>query len=65
MKTNREKNSERLKLQGVKWERERLQHEEGEYARLHQVKERQKQQKAMEEKFKAEDAVAGMNLLRY
>uniref|UniRef100_A0A1A9W1U5 Uncharacterized protein n=1 Tax=Glossina brevipalpis TaxID=37001 RepID=A0A1A9W1U5_9MUSC len=64
LKTNREKNSERLKLQGVKWERERLQHEEEEKARIEIMRERYKEQKALEETFKEQDAVAGMNLLR-
>ncbi|KAL9925176.1 eukaryotic translation initiation factor 5B [Glossina fuscipes] len=64
LKTNREKNSERLKLQGVKWERERLQHEEEERAHIDIMRERYKEQEALEEKFKQEDAVAGMNLLR-
>uniref|UniRef100_A0A1B0AEP9 Uncharacterized protein n=1 Tax=Glossina pallidipes TaxID=7398 RepID=A0A1B0AEP9_GLOPL len=64
LKTNREKNSERLKLQGVKWERERLQHEEEEKAHIDIMRERYKEQEALEEKFKQQDAVAGMNLLR-
>ncbi|KAI8124839.1 hypothetical protein CVS40_4743 [Lucilia cuprina] len=64
LKTNREKNSDRLKLQGVKWERERLQHEEEEAQRINVLRQRYKEQKALEEQYKDEDANKGMDLLR-
>ncbi|KAM7353873.1 uncharacterized protein ACRADG_005792 [Cochliomyia hominivorax] len=64
LKTNREKNSERLKLQGVKWERERLQHEAEEVKRINDLRQRYKEQNALEEKYKEEDANKGMDLLR-
>ncbi|XP_065357807.1 cytadherence high molecular weight protein 2 [Calliphora vicina] len=64
LKTNREKNSDRLKLQGVKWERERLQHEEEEAQRINVLRQRYKEQKALEEQYKEEDANKGMDFLR-
>ncbi|KAH8385405.1 hypothetical protein KR200_011367 [Drosophila serrata] len=64
LKTAREKNAERLKLQGVKWERERLQHAAKEAELLAQKKERQRQQKLLVEQYRTEDAERGMDLLR-
>ncbi|XP_030384887.1 uncharacterized protein LOC115632053 [Scaptodrosophila lebanonensis] len=64
LKTSREKNAERLKQQGVKWERERLQHAAKEAEQLAKKRERQRQQKLLVEQYKAEDAERGMDLLR-
>ncbi|KAH8283046.1 hypothetical protein KR054_011892 [Drosophila jambulina] len=64
LKTAREKNAERLKLQGVKWERERLQHAAKEAELLAQKRERQRQQKLLVEQYRTEDAERGMDLLR-
>ncbi|EDV59248.1 intersectin-2 isoform X2 [Drosophila erecta] len=64
LKTAREKNAERLKLQGVKWERERLQHAAKEAELLAKKRERQRQQKLLVEQYRAEDAERGMDLLR-
>lgn len=64
LKTNREKNAERLKVQGVKWERERLQHAAQEAEMLAKKKERYRQQKMLVEQYRTEDAERGMDLLR-
>ncbi|KAH8413295.1 hypothetical protein KR009_009767 [Drosophila setifemur] len=64
LKTAREKNAERLKLQGVKWERERLQHAAKEAELLAKKRERQRQQKLLVEQYRTEDAERGMDLLR-
>ncbi|ALC39434.1 CG14538 [Drosophila busckii] len=64
LKTSREKNAERLKLQGVKWERERLQHAAKEAELLAKKHERQRQQKLLVEQYRMEDAERGMDLLR-
>ncbi|XP_039149505.1 probable DNA double-strand break repair Rad50 ATPase isoform X1 [Drosophila simulans] len=64
LKTAREKNAERLKLQGVKWERERLQHAAKEAELLAKKRERQRQQKLLVEQYRNEDAERGMDLLR-
>ncbi|KAH8334306.1 hypothetical protein KR059_008709 [Drosophila kikkawai] len=64
LKTAREKNAERLKQQGVKWERERLQHAAKEAELLAQKRERQRQQKLLVEQYRTEDAERGMDLLR-
>lgn len=64
MKTSREKNAERLKVQGVKWERERLQHAAKEAEMLAKKHERQRQQKLLVEQYRIEDAERGMDLLR-
>ncbi|XP_017060355.1 probable DNA double-strand break repair Rad50 ATPase isoform X2 [Drosophila ficusphila] len=64
LKTAREKNAERLKLQGVKWERERLQHAAKEAEILAKKRERHRQQKLLVEQYRAEDAERGMDLLR-
>ncbi|XP_022230644.1 intersectin-2 [Drosophila obscura] len=64
LKTSREKNAERLKLQGVKWERERLQHAAQEAELLAKKRERQRAQKLLVEQYRAEDAERGMDLLR-
>ncbi|KAH8237559.1 hypothetical protein KR038_009645, partial [Drosophila bunnanda] len=64
LKTAREKNAERLKLQGVKWERERLQHAAKEAELLAQKRERLRQQKLLVEQYRTEDAERGMDLLR-
>ncbi|XP_013105472.2 protein split ends isoform X1 [Stomoxys calcitrans] len=64
VKTNREKNSERLKLQGVKWQRERRQHEDDEAQHLEELKQRFKEQRDMEHQDTEDDATKGMNSLR-
>nr|NP_001369120.1 uncharacterized protein Dmel_CG46025, isoform E [Drosophila melanogaster]QJC20902.1 uncharacterized protein Dmel_CG46025, isoform E [Drosophila melanogaster] len=64
LKTAREKNAERLKLQGVKWERERLQHAAKEAELLAKKRERHRQQKLLVEQYRTEDAERGMDLLR-
>ncbi|KAL7741448.1 hypothetical protein ACLKA6_000773 [Drosophila palustris] len=64
LKTSREKNAERLKVQGVKWERERLQHAAKEAEMLAKKHERQRQQKLLVEQYRIEDAERGMDLLR-
>ncbi|XP_030238805.1 apical junction molecule isoform X1 [Drosophila navojoa] len=64
LKTSREKNAERLKVQGVKWERERLQHAAQEAEQLAKKHERQRQQKLLVEQYRVEDAERGMDLLR-
>ncbi|XP_050741037.1 probable DNA double-strand break repair Rad50 ATPase isoform X2 [Drosophila biarmipes] len=64
LKTAREKNAERLKQQGVKWERERLQHAAKEAELLAKKRERQRQQKLLVEQYRTEDAERGMDLLR-
>ncbi|XP_017153422.1 intersectin-2 isoform X1 [Drosophila miranda] len=64
LKTSREKNAERLKLQGVKWERERLQHAAQEAELLAKKRERQRAQKLLVEQYRTEDAERGMDLLR-
>ncbi|EDW71293.1 cilia- and flagella-associated protein 53 isoform X2 [Drosophila virilis] len=64
LKTSREKNAERLKVQGVKWERERLQHAAKEAEMLAKKHERQRQQKLLVEQYRLEDAERGMDLLR-
>ncbi|KAH8403132.1 hypothetical protein KR222_005768, partial [Zaprionus bogoriensis] len=64
LKTSREKNAERLKVQGVKWERERLQHAAKEAEMLAKKQERQRQQKLLVEQYRTEDAERGMDLLR-
>ncbi|XP_017010295.2 cilia- and flagella-associated protein 53 [Drosophila takahashii] len=64
LKTAREKNAERLKQQGVKWERERLQHAAKEAEILAKKRERQRQQKLLVEQYRTEDAERGMDLLR-
>ncbi|XP_039952304.1 RNA-binding protein 25 isoform X2 [Bactrocera tryoni] len=64
LKTNRERNAERLKAQGSKWERERQKYVEEEQMRVEKIKERNKQQNELEEQYKAEDAERGMDLLR-
>lgn len=64
LKTSREKNAERLKVQGVKWERERLQHAAKEAEMLAKKHERQRQQKLIVEQYRIEDAERGMDLLR-
>ncbi|XP_052852538.1 probable DNA double-strand break repair Rad50 ATPase isoform X3 [Drosophila gunungcola] len=64
LKTAREKNAERLKLQGVKWERERLQHAAKEAELLDKKRERHRQQKLLVEQYRTEDAERGMDLLR-
>ncbi|XP_068141634.1 calponin homology domain-containing protein DDB_G0272472 [Drosophila tropicalis] len=64
LKTSREKNAERLKQQGVKWERERLQYAAKEAELLAKKKERKRQQKLLVEKYRLEDAERGMDLLR-
>ncbi|XP_004521793.1 trichohyalin isoform X1 [Ceratitis capitata] len=64
LKTNRERNAERLKAQGSKWERERQKYVEEEQQRVEMIKERRKEQHELEERYKAEDAERGMELLR-
>ncbi|XP_058987349.1 putative golgin subfamily A member 6-like protein 3 isoform X1 [Musca domestica] len=64
LKTNREKNSERLKLQGAKWQRERIQHEENEAQRLDQLRNRIQDQDNLERQYTEEDATKGVDLLR-
>ncbi|XP_017070058.1 LOW QUALITY PROTEIN: golgin subfamily A member 6-like protein 1 [Drosophila eugracilis] len=64
LKTAREKNAERLKQQGVKWERERLQHAAKEAELLAKKRERHRQQKLLVEQYRTEDAERGMDLLR-
>lgn len=64
LKTNREKNAERLKGQGVKWERERLQYAAKEAEMLAKKHERQRQQKMLVERYRIEDEERGMDLLR-
>ncbi|EDV99108.1 uncharacterized protein LOC6566828 [Drosophila grimshawi] len=64
LKTSREKNAERLKVQGVKWERERLQHAAKEAEMLAKKHERHRQQKLLVEQYRVEDAERGMDLLR-
>jgi len=53
-----------LKLQGVKWERERLQHAAKEAELLAKKRERHRQQKLLVEQYRTEDAERGMDLLR-
>lgn len=64
LKTNRERNAERLKAQGSKWERERQKYVEEEQMRVEKIKGRSKQQNELEEQYKSEDAERGMDLLR-
>ncbi|XP_073825469.1 uncharacterized protein isoform X2 [Musca autumnalis] len=64
LKTNREKNAERLKLQGAKWQRERIQHEEEEVQRLEQLRHRIQDQDNLERQYTEEDATKGIDLLR-
>ncbi|XP_036328157.1 golgin subfamily A member 6-like protein 22 [Rhagoletis pomonella] len=64
LKTNRERNAERLKAQGSKWERERQKYVEEEQQRVENIKERNKAQNELEDRYKTEDAERGMDLLR-
>ncbi|XP_075152738.1 uncharacterized protein LOC142226553 [Haematobia irritans] len=64
LKTNREKNSERLKLQGVRWERERQQHEEEEAQQLEEVRQRFKEQHQLGRQQTEEEAAKAVNSLR-
>ncbi|XP_061399978.1 trichohyalin-like, partial [Musca vetustissima] len=64
LKTNREKNSERLKQQGAKWQRERIQHEENEAVRLEQLHHRTKSHDDLERQYTEENATKGIDLLR-
>ncbi|XP_054744635.1 RNA-binding protein 25 [Anastrepha obliqua] len=64
LKTNRERNAERLKAQGSKWERERQKYVEEEQQRVEKIKERDKEQNELEERYKAEDAERGVDVLR-
>ncbi|XP_067626122.1 golgin subfamily A member 6-like protein 22 isoform X2 [Eurosta solidaginis] len=64
LKTNRERNAEHLKAQGSKWERERQKYVIEEQQRVEKIKERKKAHLELEERYKAEDAKRGMDLLR-
>ncbi|XP_017490735.1 PREDICTED: trichohyalin [Rhagoletis zephyria] len=64
LKTNRERNAERLKAQGSKWERERQKYVEEEQQRVENIKERNKAQNELEDRYRTEDAERGMDLLR-
>ncbi|XP_055915928.1 trichohyalin isoform X2 [Eupeodes corollae] len=64
LKTNREKNAERLLRQGLKWERERLRHEEQQRQKQMKMERIKKEQKELEKRYQAEDAQRGLDLLR-
>lgn len=52
-------------MQGVKWERERLLHEEEEAQRREQLLQQIKGQQDLEQNYTEEDATKGLELLRY
>ncbi|XP_055853056.1 cilia- and flagella-associated protein 45 isoform X2 [Episyrphus balteatus] len=64
LKTNREKNAERLLRQGLKWERERSRHEEQERQKQKELERIKKEQQALEDQYIEEDAQRGLDLLR-
>ncbi|XP_037926495.1 uncharacterized protein LOC119661290 isoform X1 [Hermetia illucens] len=64
LKTNREKNAERLIRQGMKWERNRLVFEDLEKKKELELQARKIQQTGLEEQYRSEDALRGLDLLR-
>lgn len=65
LKTNRQRNAERLLRQGAKWEKERLRFEEIDKQNELELKERQRQAFAMQDDFTRQNKLRGMDLLRY
>lgn len=64
LKTNREKNAERLLKQGAKWERENVIYAEQQKIKEAEIKARKKARAELIELYRKEDAVRGLDLLR-
>ena len=65
MKTTREKNAERLLKQDAKWEKENVIYYEQQKIRQKQIEEKIKTRKELVEQYKKEDAIRGLDLLRF
>ena len=64
LKTNRQRNAERLIKQGAKWEKERLRYDETDKQKEMELRKRQQQAFALQLEFAADNKARGIDLLR-
>lgn len=64
LKTNRQRNAERLLRQGAKWEREHVMYDEQDRQREHELHEKHLADLALEEDYTKANQLRGMDLIR-